>query len=132
MNELRPCGSEQQHRTADVVQRIFEELEEYVLGPVQILDQQDGRLLGRELVEERDPRQAQPLARVERVDVRGCFQPERHPEDGVLPEPAPHGLRGIALGQAEMLANDLAQRHVRDPRTVREAASDSPQRLGRL
>ena len=60
------------------------------------------------------------------------LQPERHAEDLALPEPTPHGLGRIALEQTEMLANDLAKWHVRDPLAVREAASGASERFGRL
>jgi len=65
------------------------------------------------------------------MKVGGRFEPERHAENRPLAEPVADGVRRIAFEQAQMLANDLAQRHVRDPPAVRETASDPPQRLGR-
>ena len=47
----------------------LQQLEERLLGPVQVLDHDDRRPLGGELLEERDPRLVQTLARCERMQV---------------------------------------------------------------
>ena len=75
-----------------------------------------------ELFQEGDPRLAKLITCGERMKVGGRFQPERHAENRPLAEPVADGVRRIAFEQAQMLANDLAQRHVRDPPAVRETA----------
>src|SRR5215213_3488414 len=49
-----------------------------------------------------------------------------------LAEPLEHDLRRVALEQAEMLLQHLAERPVRDAPAVRQAAAGPPQRLGPL
>jgi hypothetical protein len=132
VHELGPRGGNEQQRTADVVQPCFEEVEEGLLRPVQVFDQHDGALLGHELLEERDPRLAKPIARGERMEVCRCLEPEREAQDRAFAEPTAHRVGRIALEQAEVLANDLTERQVRDPAAVREAAPDAPLRFGRL
>ena len=69
MNELRSRGSQEKQRTANITQPGLEEVEERLLGPVQVFDQYDSGLPGHEFLEEVDPRPAQPLARSKRVEV---------------------------------------------------------------
>jgi hypothetical protein len=52
------------------------------------------------------------------MKIRRRLEPERQAQDLAVPEPAPHGLRCIALEQAEVFTNDLAYRQVRDPPAV--------------
>ncbi len=88
----------------------LEQVEERVVSPVQVFDQHDRGSIGHELLEEPNPRLMQPVAGSQRVEVRRRLQPERHAQNLVLAEPAPHGLGRIALEQAEVLANDLTER----------------------
>ena len=98
---------------------------------MQVFDQHHRRPIGRERVEERDPRPAKALARGEWMQVDRCLQPERQPQNRVSPKAAPHDLLRVVLGQAEMLADDIADWHVRDPSAVGEAAACAEDRFGR-
>jgi hypothetical protein len=131
-NELRPCCSEQEQRTADILQPRLEKVEERLFSPVQVLHQHDGGLIGQELLEKVDPRLAHPVACSQGVQVRRRLEPERQAQDLAAAEPAPHGLGWIALQQTEVLANDLTDGDVRDAPAVGQAASDSTDRFGRL
>jgi len=58
VDELRPRGSEEQERAADVVENGFEQVEQRPLRPVQVFDRHDGGLVHDELFQEGDPRLA--------------------------------------------------------------------------
>ncbi len=65
------------------------------------------------------------------MQVDRCLQPERQAQNRVSPKAAPHDLLRVVLGKAEMLADDIADRHVRDPSAVGEAAACAEDRFGR-
>src|SRR5439155_9260695 len=116
---------------ADDSEQMLEELEQRLLGPVQVLEEQDCRPVADELVEERNPRVLEAVARDERMGVAGHVESEREGEDLAPAEPLERGLRRVALEQAEMLPQDLAERPVRDL-SVRQAAARALKRLGLL
>ena len=97
VEQLRPCGREQQQRPVDLADEGFEQVAEIVLRPVHVLDQHDGRPLGDEPVEEVDPRVVEALARDERVQVFGWRQADGEAEERVVAEPLGDDLRRIAL-----------------------------------
>lgn len=53
--QLRPGGRYQEQRPLDSLEQPFEEVEQGLLGPVQIFDEHDCRLIGRELGQELGP-----------------------------------------------------------------------------
>jgi hypothetical protein len=57
-NQLGPRRTQQEQRTADVLQSRLEKVEERLLAPVQVLHQHDCGLIGHELLEKVDPRVA--------------------------------------------------------------------------
>jgi hypothetical protein len=97
---------------------------------VRVLDQQDERTFGRQFREERDPCGVQPVLGREWMQVADHVQPEGQPEDLALVQAATHCVGRIALEDAEVLLEDLAQRPVRDALAVRQAASRSAKWLG--
>ena len=65
------------------------------------------------------------------MGVAGDVEAEREAEDLAVAEPASNGLLLLALGNPELLAEDLAERPVRDV-AVRQAAAGALQRLRSL
>src|SRR5919201_776331 len=57
------------------------------------------------------------------------IETQREPENVVRIEPLERGLRRVALQEPEVLSQRLAERPVRSPRSVGEAASGAPQRF---
>ncbi len=84
---------------SDLAQDALEQVEQRLLGPVKILEQDDGRLLGDELGEELDPRLVQPLARRERVEVAGDVEAEREPEDLARSRGGRRAVSGVSLSR---------------------------------
>src|SRR5437763_1597556 len=86
---------------------------------MQVFDQHHRRPIGRERVEEGDPRLAQALACGEWMQVDRCLQPERQSQNRVSPKAAPPGLplAGIVPGSANSNAPDTPDA-VRSPTTI--------------
>ena len=87
-----------------------------------VLDDDDRRTGGRELLDERDSRGVQTLARVERMNVGSNVEPEGEREDLATREPSLDLLERRALAQLVVLAQDLAERVVRDAGPVRQTS----------
>src|SRR5262249_35261640 len=124
-----PGGNKQQERSPNVACDALEQIEQSVFGPVEVLDQHDGRLLGRELAEQRDPGGVKAVACRQRMKVARDVEPEGEPEQIAAGESRPHLLGRVALEDAELLLQNLPERPVRDALSVREAAAGAPQRL---
>ncbi len=122
VEDLRAGGGHEHHRGTNVGREALEKVEEVGLGPVDVLDEENGRAVGCDLLDELDRRCVQTLARIERVYAGRDVEAEREREDLALAEPRGHLLRGGALGQPVVLADDLAERPVGDPGAVCEAA----------
>ena len=86
-----------------------------------VLDEEDRRTVGGQLLDESDCGRMETLASVERVEVRRDVEPEGEPEDLAARETRDDLIRGRPLAQPEVLAHHLAERPVRDPRAVGEA-----------
>src|SRR5207244_12451801 len=102
------------------------------LRPVQVLDECDDRALGRETLQQVDPGAVEPVARGERVEIGGDVEPERKSEDLATAEPLANGFRRIAVQDAQVLLEALAERPVRDPLSVGETTAGAAERLRRL
>src|SRR6266540_4766350 len=127
-----PGGDEEKQRPRDGLEPACENIEKVLVRPVQILNEENGRLPRDELCEELAPGGLKAVARRERVQVRRGFEAEGQAEDRASAKPSLDCLGRIAVQQPQMLAHDLAQRAVRIPPAVGEAASDPVERLGRL
>src|SRR5262245_53080654 len=66
------------------------------------------------------------------MHVAGDVQTEREPQDLAGAEAVQRDLRRVALQEAEMLLQHLAQRPVRRPASVWQAAARPAKRAGRL
>ena len=104
-------------------ERTFEQVEQGLLRPMQILDQHDRRSVSRELVQEGDPRPAQPLARNERMEVAGASSPSVMPSRSCCPAVGALSPADRSRVRPRCSSNDLAEWQVRDPRPVRDAAA---------
>src|SRR6187431_1037854 len=87
-----------------------------------VLDDDDRRTGRRELLDERDSRGVQTLARVDRMNVGSNVEPEGEREDLAACEPSLDLLERRALAQRIVLAQDLAERVVRDAGPVRQTS----------
>ena len=77
IEEIRPSGREEDDGCTDVGDEPIEQIEEVALGPVNVLDDENGWRDRSNLFDERDRVTVQPLARVEGVQVRRDVEPER-------------------------------------------------------
>ena len=108
--ELRAGRAHEEQRPADVARGSLEQVEERLLRPVQVLDEDDDRALAGEVAQELDPGLLEPVAGRQRVEIAGDVEPEREPEDLAVAESRALGVRVVALEDAEVLAEDLAER----------------------
>ena len=129
--ELWPRGRDQQEGSTRVADDSFQEIEQLLLAPVDVLDQHDGGSLRDDLLEELDPRVLEAVTGGEWVEPVGHIQPERQPQDLARAEAFEHHRRRIALEDPEMLLQHLRERPVRDALAIGETPSGPPQRLGR-
>ena len=102
---------------------MLEQVEQLVVGPVDVLDQDHGGPLCRGCRQKLRPRVLEAVARGQWMEVPGDVEAERQPEDLPVAEQLASPLGWIALEQPEVLTQHLAQRPVRDPRAVRQAPS---------
>ena len=109
-----PRGNDDEQRPGRLVHGGVEQLDQQVLRPVHVLDEQRHRPVAAEPLEEVDPRLLQPFARGERVHVRLRIERER-----------------LVLAE-ELLVEQVAEGRVGHPLAERDAAADPAHRLGRL
>ena len=85
-DQLRPRGTEQQQqRSARLSCRDGQKLEQRILGPVEVLDNDADRAVLRDLIEERDPGLRQPRLRLPRLLLCLRCEPQKRAE--VNPSP---------------------------------------------
>ena len=123
------------------VEQLLEEVEQALVGPVHVLEQQDHRIAVREPLEEQPPGREQLLAHQPRLG--GSQQrPERLGDPlalaGVLDpllepggEPRVDLGRGCVVADPEPLADHVGERPVGDPVAEGEAAAEVPEHLDR-
>ena len=111
---------------------MLEQVEQLVVGPVDVLDQDHGGPLCRGCRQKLRPRVLEAVAHGQWMEVPGDVEAERQPEDLPVAEQLASPLGWIALEQPEVLTQHLAQRPVRDPRAVRQTPPGPPERFGIL
>ncbi len=129
LEHLRPRRYEHEQGTAHLLDERVEQVEELVVGPVDVLDQHHRRPVRDELPEEVGPGIVKPLPRRERMQIGRDVQPQGQREVAVRAEPLDRQARRIALADVEVLTHHLRQRPVGDAVTVRETTSGALQRL---
>ncbi len=132
--EFGPGSAHHEQRDGcGAVGEVFEEREHRVVGPVEVLEHDDGRMLIRDVLEESSPGGEQLLA-----IGGGCrLDPEQRQEP--LAEPGPLGsfgqnhlelrgrdLEGIRLEDPSMGLEDLTEGPERDPIAIWQAAALTP------
>ena len=90
-------SGEKEQRAANPSKRTGDELQQLRLGPVQVLDENNCRLLSSKLVEETGPGLLQRTANGEWMKVRRRRRTQRETEDAPSTETGPHRLRRVAL-----------------------------------
>ena len=116
-------GCEHDDRASGIARNAFEEIEQVVFRPVDVLDEHEERPVGRQLLDELDGRFVQLLPSLERMQLSGDVEAERQAQDLPLAESLADRLRWVAVMDAELLPHDLAQRPVRDPVAVGETTT---------
>ena len=81
VEDLRPRRRDEHHGCAHVGDEPLEKVEQIRLGPVDVLDDEDDRTAGGELLDERHGGGVEALASVERVKLGSDVEPERERED---------------------------------------------------
>jgi hypothetical protein len=74
-----------------VAEEPLEQVEQRLVGPVEVFEQDDRRALARQLAEEVHPCLVQAVARRERMQVAGDVEAEREAEDRILTGRSPEG-----------------------------------------
>ena len=130
--DLRPCRGDEHHGRPHVGDQPLEEIEQIRLCPVDVLDDEDDRGAGRELLDKGHGGRMKPLARVEGMKLGCDVESEREPEDlAALETRGDLGSRNT-FPECEVLAHHFAERPVRDARAVREAAARATRWSGLL
>ena len=137
LEELRPRRRDDEDRHARrPVDQMVDEVQEPVVGPVEILEDEDQRMLLREVLEEVAPRRERLSARV-CARRRIAAEPDERTQVRAEPVRVVHRyerrlqLRGGDVGRIgfedpRMRLHDLAQRPEADPFAVRERSSVPP------
>ena len=115
-----------------VAREALDEVEQRLLGPVKVLDDEDRGTFRDEPLEQIDPRLVQLLACDERMDVARRLESERQPENLARSEAGSNLVGRIAVEDPELLLQDLAERPVRHAAAVRQAAAAAHDRLRRF
>src|SRR5882724_1519093 len=132
VEELGTSGYEQQDRRVNLEQRTLEQFEEWLLRPVDILNQYGQRLRGGDLSDELDPGVVEAIPRLDRMDPARDLETERQRKDLPLAEQREHTLGTVAAQDAKVLLDDLGERLIGPCGSVRRTAAGSAQRVGRL
>ena len=96
LEQLRPRSADEQQRPGDLVERSFEQVEQRLVRPVEVLDEHDRRLRGHELRQERDAARVQGFPRREWVELGVGLLTEHEAEDLVPAEPQAHRV-GVSV-----------------------------------
>ena len=134
LEQLGPCGADDEQRHAlGAIGQVLQEVQHRVVGPVQVLEDEHGRTVLRDLLEEPPPRGEQLLAfgRGRRLDTQQREQPLAEPrllgavgQDRV--ELALRDVRRVGLEDARVRLHDLPERPERDALAVGHAAPLPP------
>ena len=132
VEELRPRRCQHKQGARRLAQEMLQEIEQRLLGPVEILDHDDRGPSRCDLVEELDPGTVEPLSGDERVQVACDVEAQGQPEDLAVAEALADDVQRVALQQPEVLLEHLPERPVRDSTPVCEAAAAEHERRERL
>src|SRR5205085_1381423 len=108
---------------------MLQQIEERILGPVEILHQDGRRTSRRQLFEQRDPGVLEAIAGSKRVQVGCDVEPERQPQDLTIAESGEDALTRIPVEDAELLLEDLSKGPEHDL-AVGETPTRALKRLG--
>ena len=129
VEDLRPRGRDEHHGRARVRDEPFEEVEQVRLGPVDVLDEEDRRTVGRRAPRRTRLRRACSRSRASSGWRSGATSSPRASARISRPaETRDDLIRGRPLAQPEVLAHHLAERPVRDPRAVGKTPSGAIER----
>ena len=110
-------------------EKMLQQIEERILGPVEILHQDGRRTSRRQLFEQRDPGVLEAIAGSKRVQVGCDVEPERQPQDLTIAESGEDALTRIPVEDAELLLEDLSKGPEHDL-AVGETPTRALKRLG--
>jgi hypothetical protein len=99
---------------------------------VNVLHEHNQRPFGDDIAQELCPGVVEAIAGDERVQVAGDVKAEGEPENLAGAEPVERHFWCVALQQAEVFLQHLAERPIRSPCSIREAAAGATERLGLL
>ena len=114
VEQLGTRGADHEQRAANLAADPLEQVEQRILGPVQVLDEQDRRRFRRQLAEELDPGLLEAVAHGKRMRVAGEVEAESEPEDLPVAEPPARLLLRLALEDSQVLSQNLPERPVRE------------------
>ena len=112
VEQLGTRGPDHEQRAANLAANPLEQVEQRVLSPVQVLDEQNRRRFRRQLAEELDPRLLEAVADGKGVRAAGEVEPQSEPEDLPLAEPPARLLLRFALQDSQVLSQNLTERPV--------------------
>ena len=138
LEQLGPCGSDHHERhTGRMSDEMLDEGQQCIIGPMQVLEDQDGGVAHRDLLDEAQPRgEVLVPACLRGLEAKQSAQTLEQPlavltrrHDGF--ELGLHGLATVALQDAGVGLEDLAERPEGDVLTVGQAVALAPgDRLG--
>ena len=124
LEQFRARRADDDDRCLDRIGEVRDEVEEGLLGPMEVVDDDDQRPAGRDRLDQPARR---PECLFDRERARGQpdggLEPLRHSAVGGehRPDPLARGLRRILVGDAGCLPDHLGQRPERDALAVRQA-----------
>ena len=116
----------------NAAEQVLEQVQQLRLRPVDVLDEDDRRLLGDDLGQELPPLVLEAVARSEGMQISGDVETEGEAENLPGPQSVEGELWWVALEKAQVLLQHLAQGPIRGSGSIRETAAGAAQRLGRL
>ena len=130
LEEIGPGGRDKQQRASHTLEDLLKQIEQRLLAPVQVLDHDHHRSLGRRLGHQLDPRILESIPHPQRMQVADHVEAESNAEDLVPSQKDAHALGGITFADAELLLENLRERRI-GALPVRQATADT-EKGGRL
>ena len=132
----RPCFEQvgagrrdHEQRLRHLVHDALDQIEQRLVRPVQVFEEEDDGAVGGHPREQLDPGGVQVLARRERVEVARHVEAECQAQDLLAGEPPQDTVRRVGLQQPQLLAEHVRERAVGRAASGREAPARPPQRL---
>src|ERR1700756_1768000 len=110
LEEIGPGRRDPQQRAARPLENLLEQIEQGLLAPVQVLDNNHHRSLGRCLSHQLDPRILESIPHPQRMQVADQVEAKRKPENLALSQKDTYAFGRIALADAELLLEYLCER----------------------